>query len=361
MKTNLQEVRLGAFGVGTLISLIACGTSATGTLDDAGTTSDGGLLVDAAVDAAPDVATIADGGSLPLPAPISLRKCATSGRGAIVGDVCYLITPAEAGLTPGGSGAGEDQYALRPTANSRGKLLVFLNGSGGSPRGAVTSPDKNFYVSGRDAGLHVLGLSYRSDKAIGQLCAGSDSCFEPARETILKGQFQGGAPADLQGIASDEGVYARLYAALRILAASEPNGGWNEYLTPGVGAESSIAWSKILVSGHSQGGGHAALIGRDHAVDRVVMLSSPCDATRNDAPASWLTKSASYKTDPALNYQALGAPGDTICPSYAAAWLALGMPAGARRADATVCASSAAHGATLACTENAPAWGAMLR
>lgn len=357
MKTMLREVRLGAFGVCTLISVIACGSSVTGTLDDAGSTSDGGLLFDAALDAG----TSADSGSEPLPAPISLRKCATSGRGAVVGDVCYLVTPAEAGLPSGGSGAREDQYALRPTANPRGKLLVFLNGSGGSPRGAVTSPDKNFYGSGRDAGLHVLGLSYRSDKAIGQLCAGSDSCFEPARETILRGQFQGGAPADLQGIASDEGVYERLYAALRILAASDANGGWAEYLTPGVGAESSIAWSKILVSGHSQGGGHAALIGRDHAVDRVVMLSSPCDATRNDLPASWLTKSAVYKTDPALNYQALGAPGDTICPSHAAAWLALGMPAGARRADATVCASSAAHGATLACPENASAWGAMLR
>jgi hypothetical protein len=346
---------------GALFSMTACGSSVTGTLDDAGALSDGGVLFDAAVDGSSDSASDTDATSVPLPAPISLRKCATSGRGAIIGDVCYVVTPAEAGLPAGGSGAGEDQYALRPSANPRGKLLVFLNGSGGSPRGAVASADKNFYVSGRDAGLHVLGLSYRSDKAIGQLCAGSDSCFEPARETILKGEFQGGAPADLQGIAADEGVYARLYAALRILAASDANGGWSDYLTPGAGAESSIVWSKILVSGHSQGGGHAALIGRDHAVDRVVMLSSPCDATRNDVPASWLTKSVNYKTDPASNYQALGAPGDAICPAYAAAWLALGMPSGARRADATVCSGSAAHGATLACTENAATWGAMLR
>jgi hypothetical protein len=344
-----------------LFAMIACGSSVTGTVDDAGALSDGGVLLDGAVDGSPDAGTSTDAGSVPLPAPISLRKCPTSGRGSIVGDVCYVVTPAEAGLPAGGSGAGEDQYALRPSANPRGKLLVFLNGSGGSPRGAVASADKNFYVSGRDAGLHVLGLSYRSDKAIGQLCAGSDSCFEPARETILKGEFQGGAPADLQGIAGHEGVYTRLYAALQILAASDANGGWGDYLTPGVGAESSIVWSKILVSGHSQGGGHAALIGRDHAVDRVVMLSSPCDEKRNDAPASWLTKSAAYKTDPALHYQALGAPGDTICPAYAAAWVALGMPAGARRADATVCASSAAHGATLACTENAATWGTMLR
>lgn len=355
--TFVKSERLrNVVGGGAVALLVACGSSSSGALD-----GDAGVAADAAPFTPPGEGGVEDAGGTPPPAPISLRKCATSGRGALVGDACYLVSPAEAGLPASGAGATEDQYALRPTTNARGKLLLFLNGSGGSPRGAVVSPTANFYISGRDAGLHVLGLSYRSDKAIGQLCSGVDACFEPARQTILRGAFQAGAPTELQGITADEGVYSRLYATLRTLAASDGGGGWDAFLTGGTSAETSIVWSKILVSGHSQGGGHAALIGRDHAVDRVVMLSSPCDAVRNDAPATWLTKSAVYKTDPSVAFQGLGAPGDAICPAYAAAWVALEMPGNARRGDATVCAGAGAHGASLGCTENAPTWAAMLR
>jgi hypothetical protein len=296
--------------------------------------------------------------------PPALRHCPTSGRGAVTGDVCLLVTPSEAGLPSSGAGAAEDQYALRPTSPSRGRLLLFFNGSGGTPRGGVATADVSFYSVARDAGLHVLGVSYRSDDSIGSLCAGKDPCFEPTRRTILSGVFQTGAASSLSSIAVHEGVYARVASTLATLAAGDPAGGWDAYFDRALLADpaKALKWSSILVSGHSQGGGHAALLGKLHPVDRVVMLSSPCDSVAG-TPASWLTGDASFATDPATRYFGLGAPGDTICAAYAAAWSKLGMPASASKADAVVCTDagiSGPHGASIRCIENAPTWSAQL-
>ena len=68
-----------------------------------------------------------------VPTISALRACATTGNGAVAGDTCFLLTPAESGLPAAGHRAGIDQYALRPTASARGKLVVFFNGSGGGP------------------------------------------------------------------------------------------------------------------------------------------------------------------------------------------------------------------------------------
>jgi hypothetical protein len=296
-------------------------------------------------------------------APVVLRACPV----AVPGGGCFALTPAETGLPATGTNARVDQYALRPaTVSSRDTLLVFLNGSGGSPAGAVGDVATNWYTVARDGGLHVLAVSYRSDQAVAVLCqdagAPSDACFVPTRRTILTGTHQPGAAPALASITPDEGVYARVAAALGTLAAGDPSGGWDGFLDPaGAGSpEQAIQWSRVMVSGHSQGGGHAALIGHDHAVSRVLMLASPCDAIAA-GPATWLTDGASFATDPSVGFAGLGAPGDTICPTSADAWVSLGMPAGARGGDAVVCAGASAHGAPLLCPENAAAWAAMLR
>lgn len=295
--------------------------------------------------------------------PVALRACPAP----LPGGPCFALTPAETGLPASGTNAGIDQYALRPAtaASSRQTLLVFLNGSGGSPAGAVAEVETNWYTVARGAGLHVLAVSYRSDDAVGLLCleagAQRDACYVPTRRTILTGSYRAGAAPALSSITPDEGVYARVAAALETLAAGDPSGGWDEFLDPAHAdtPEQAIRWSRVMVSGHSQGGGHAALIGRDHAVSRVLMLASPCDALAS-GPASWLTDGGSFATAPAMAYIGLGAPGDTVCPTHSAGWASLGMPESARRDDAVVCAGASAHGAPLACSKNAPAWAAML-
>lgn len=319
-----------------------------------------GLLLAAcgsAGDTAPDTGTEGTAGGVDSGTNASLRACPG------VAD-CFLLTPAETGLPAGGAGAEVDQVALRPALSSRSELLIFLNGSGGAPLGPVGDPNHNLYTVARDEGLHALGVSYRSGRAIGLLCPPSalarDACYEPTRLSVLTGVPQTDAAPELADITPDEGVYARVAAALRTLASGDPDGGWAAFLDDREpDAERSIRWDKVLVSGHSQGGGHAALVGKLHAVARVVMLASPCDSVAG-APATWLTRSADYQTA-ASRFVGLGEASDSVCPAQFAAWDALDMSASAGDNSATLCADEDAHSAPVRCVENEPRWRAMLR
>ena len=53
-------------------------------------------------------------------------------------------------------------------------------------------------------------------------------------------------------------------------------------------ASNTVNWSGITVSGHSQGGGHAAFLAKYHNLDRVLMFASPNEySSFYAAPASW--------------------------------------------------------------------------
>ncbi len=336
--------------------LVGCGSSVSAEAEDAAvadTSSD--VVMDTAMDDTASSEVAAETGA-------GLRRCSTTGAGAVAGDACFLLTPAECGLPAGGVNATVDQYALRPVSGARGKLMVFFNGSGGSPRaGTRGSPTDNFYATARAAGLHVLALSYRSDETVGGLCKGNDGCFLPTRRTILTGTYEPGAATALAGIAVHEGAIARLIAALNALTTADPSGGWGAFLDPAATKPlEKVRWPLVIAAGHSQGGGHAALMGRAFPLDRVVALSSPCD-TSATGPATWLDPTkATFATAPATAFHGLGAPGDAVCPGYPAIWDLLGLGATRRHADAVICAGSAAHGATLECVENAAVWKKML-
>lgn len=294
-------------------------------------------------------------------ATIQLRACPTTGAGAMEGDVCFVLTPAETGLPASGAGATVDQYALRPPANPRGVLLLFFNGSGGSPRAGVGTATGSWYGVARAQGLHVLAPSYVSGSAIGQLCLGNDACFEPSRASILTGDVVSGSAASLSDLTADEGAYERIAAALLVLADSDPSGGWGEFLDRAKlpDAEAAIRWDKVMVSGHSQGGGHAALVGKRNQVARVIMLASPCDGVGSSV-ATWLSSAAGWKTDPATRFFGLWSMGDTTCPRAPEAWRALGLATAASLGDVPVCAGSVAHAAPLSCEQNAGRWAQVL-
>jgi len=91
----------------------------------------------------------------------------------------------------------------------------------------------------------------------------------------------------------------------------------------------------------------------------VIALASPCDNIRG-AAARWLVNDGSYATDPATRFVGLGAQGDAICAAYPAVWESLRMASSARMTDAVVCGAGA-HGAPVACAENAGRWERMLQ
>ena len=76
----------------------------------------------------------------------------------------------------------------------------------------------------------------------------------------------------------------RIVKLLAHLEANHPGEGWGTFLE---GA--APRWESIAVAGHSQGGGHAANIGRLHGVARVIMFDWT-DVVPLVGAAPWLSK-----------------------------------------------------------------------
>lgn len=282
--------------------------------------------------------------------------CPTSGDGAIVTSArCFVFPPTATGVPSGGLNAGVNHYALAPLSGGSGKLVLFLNPSLGSPAFSIASPSNNLYTAAVAAGDHVLGLSHASDQIIGGLCNGNDGCFYPTRATIVTGVRHAGAAARLRQIALTDSVYGRAALALAYLAASRPADGWGQYLVPGVDPLSdparAVQWSKVIAMGHSQGGGHAAVLAKLQPLARLVTLSSPCDEV-DGVPSSWLTADASWRAQPSALGYGFASSSDSTCHAHGAIWSALGLAAARRFDDAATCSGASAHTATTQCTAN---------
>ena len=106
------------------------------------------------------------------------------------------------------------------------------------------------------------------------------------------------------------------------MAQAYPAEGWGDFLN---GEE--IIWGKLVISGHSQGGGHAAFMAKDRVLARAIMFASPNDYDAvNDAAAAW-TSDSSLTADSL--YYAFGNRFDDIVEfrEEYLQWDALGMAA----------------------------------
>jgi hypothetical protein len=310
----------------------------------------------------------------------SLTPCPVSGPGAFVlpGTTCVQVTPAQTGANASGQNATVPSYAVTPEADAgtRDELLVWLNGSGEAPGGSevLMDPTLNFYAAAASLGYSVLGPSYTSAASIASLCGENDACYFATRKSIVLGVPQAGAAPALATITLDEGIVDRVVLALRYLEAHDPARGWGAFLVSSdatVSPEDAILWSKVAVAGHSQGGGHAAVVGKLLSVARVIQLSAPCDNV-NGTPASWTAAGdGPWASDPAQFFGfatptmfTSGKPtaGDLTCPYHLAAWENLGMVVSHQEDDAATCGVSGdTHPESIRCTENYAAWVGLLR
>lgn len=157
----------------------------------------------------------------------------------------------------------------------RGQLLVFLPGTG-----ATTGDQEEFGRTAAGLGYHVVYLMYPNDVAAAVCQDDEDeTTFEKFRREIIGGD-------DLDSRVSVDRVNSiehRLLRLIRWLAANRAAEGWRQYL-----ADDHVDWSRVVLAGHSQGGGHAQLLAKDHRVARVVVLGSPKDYNqRHGRPAAW--------------------------------------------------------------------------
>ena len=250
---------------------------------------------------------------------------------------------------------------------------MLLNGSGSSPSQLTIDPSRNLFTAALESGNHVLAVAYRSDVAIAQMCDSSrPDCYGASRSTLLTGVFTPGADGSLADIREDEGIIHRIDQALRTLAAVRPQAGWDAFIGRATATTPAdrIAWPRIIASGHSQGGGHAAYLGKLFPLIRVVQFSSTCDAPAG-VPAPWTAADSGWITSPAAAFFGLSAPtvftdgvptaGDLNCPYHLAVWQNLGMPPSHQDDDATSCAGIDPHTASIFCSANYPRWVTLFR
>jgi hypothetical protein len=131
-------------------------------------------------------------------------------------------------------------------------------------------------------GYRVIGLEYNDFPAVNPVCRGfaSPSCFGHFRQERVFGN-------DSSAIVfnpSAESIVNRLIKLLIYLREHDDRTIWGSYIIDG-----RPNWSRIVLSGFSQGAGMAAFIAKQQSVARVVLFSSPWDVVRpSGSPAPWI-------------------------------------------------------------------------
>lgn len=199
-----------------------------------------------------------------------------------------------------------DHYVARGHFSSN-RLLVFLPGTGGRP-------DQYSHLLRRAAelGYHAIGLAYHNEYSINfDICAGAPSavhCHERARREILMGEESGFDPP---AVDPDNGVFNRLAKILEYLADRFPDEGWAQYLEG-----EQPRWERIVVAGHSQGGGHAAMIAMLKGVAGALLFGAT-------EPAPWTMEAFATPPD---RLWGLAHAYETSFDAIVRSWEQMGLP-----------------------------------
>lgn len=167
---------------------------------------------------------------------------------------------------------------------SDGKLFVFFPGTGARPDDYT-----NLIENAAANGYTAIGLSYRNEIAVRSLCtlggpgAGDPDCQEKVRTEIITGEDS----SELVDVSFSDSITHRLTELLDYLAVTDGSADWGGFLIDG-----APNWSSIAVAGHSQGGGHAAFLGKLEQVDRSILFSSTENADWTRKPG--ITASQRY-------------------------------------------------------------------
>ncbi len=171
--------------------------------------------------------------------------------------------------------------AFEPARDSAdAPLVLFMAGTGGKPR------ELAFFPQLLRAGMRVVSISYNTREAIQQVCPRypDPDCAAKVRAKRLYG-------TNTIDVIDDEpmdAIVPRLVWLLETLQRTHPGEGWNRYLDNG-----RVNWSRVIVTGQSQGAGMAAFIAQEQRVARAVLFSSPWDSY--GAPpvlAPWLSRAS---------------------------------------------------------------------
>ena len=189
-------------------------------------------------------------------------------------EIAAIATHSEIDLDYTEGDTVKHQIFVNQFVPSRNKLLVFLPGTGGRPKDHYSE----FCKTAANEGYHAIGLVYKNTTSISSICgtmATTDPlCSENARMEIIYGTNL----SEEVEVDTANSILNRLTRLLYYLASNYPAKGWEHYIDV---STMSLHWGNIALAGHSQGGGHAALIARDNIVNRVLFFNCPSDVNLN--------------------------------------------------------------------------------
>lgn len=169
------------------------------------------------------------------------------------------------------------EVVLDTRTTLRNKLFVFLPGTAGFPS------VYQFIVNKAAAmGYHAIGLTYpnNSDIYTASGSSGNLNDFGNCRQEI----FDGIDHASGVSVDGNNAIQSRLIKLLQYLQQQHPSQNWGQYLS---GDE--VIWGKVVIAGHSQGGGHAFYISKIKSVDRAVCFASIDWNSNLNQSASWIS------------------------------------------------------------------------
>jgi dienelactone hydrolase len=157
----------------------------------------------------------------------------------------------------------DNLVCIDPAVAPKNRLFVYLPGT-------RAMPDRYTMLTQEAArgGLHAISLRYVNNFAVNfEVCPYMNdvNCYENVRKEII---YAEDALESLE-ITRANSVVNRLVKLLLYLDEKHPGEGWRQY----VSAEGEPEWSSIVISGHSQGAGHATMIARDNRVARLIVFA----------------------------------------------------------------------------------------
>jgi hypothetical protein len=196
---------------------------------------------------------------------------------------------------------------------SSAPLLVFLPGTDGRPANTT-----EFAIVAARQGYRAIGLSYNDVPAVAQLCPRDPDprCSEKVRQKRIYGDDDTRLIDDRK----EESIVNRLAKLIEKLQHEHPDDGWSNYLENG-----KPKWSRIAVSGLSQGAGMAAFIAQKNEVARVILFSSPWDNYGRDRTLAPWVRSGSGAT-PSDRWFASYHQSEPMAPVVARAYASLKIP-----------------------------------
>ncbi|HEX6943627.1 MAG TPA: hypothetical protein VF128_11910 [Gemmatimonadaceae bacterium] len=220
------------------------------------------------------------------------------------------------------------------------QIMLLLPGTYGRPDNG-----RSIGQVAAEQGYRVVGLMYADDVAVVTACANDASpvCMERVRAEIIRGTNESPhVTVDL-----DNSIDGRLADLLRYLQQHFPGEEWDQFLDSNGGPR----WDRIAVGGLSQGGGHAAFIGKLRQVPRVVMFGAPADGY-NSQVAPWM-QIGSTPANRYFGFRHARDPFTSIEPN----WFALGLQAFGPVTSVDAGSNSTFGGSHMLVTDAMPATG----